>query len=148
MKKIFTLIVILSFSLTGCALFAPQDMTGEITNLKNRVSSIEDRQSFMETQLEEEENITYVAPPKPKARTTSKKTSKTKGPISDKISLTRKEVQTALKNAGYYDGAIDGKIGNRSKEGIKEFQLDHNLKVDGVVGLKTEEALLDYLYSK
>ena len=56
-----------------------------------------------------------------------------------------KEIQTALKNAGYYNGAIDGKIGPKSKKAIEDFQKANGLKVDGKVGSKTWGALSKYL---
>ncbi len=47
------------------------------------------------------------------------------------------EVQTALKNAGFYTGTIDGKIGPKTKKAIEEFQAANGLKADGKVGPKT-----------
>lgn len=61
------------------------------------------------------------------------------------IAPTLEEVQTALKNAGYYKGNIDGKIGPKSKEAICEFQRDNNLTVDGKVGRMTWAKLKSYL---
>ena len=55
------------------------------------------------------------------------------------------EIQTALKNAGFYSGSIDGKIGPKSKKAIEDFQSANGLKVDGKVGAKTWEALGRYL---
>ncbi len=52
-----------------------------------------------------------------------------------------KKIQTALKNAGLYNGPIDGKIGPASKRAIEAFQKSHGLKVDGKVGPKTWAAL-------
>ena len=51
------------------------------------------------------------------------------------------EIQTALKNAGFYAGNIDGKIGPKSKKAIEDFQKANGLKVDGKIGPKTWEAL-------
>lgn len=56
-----------------------------------------------------------------------------------------KDIQTALKNAGFYTGAIDGKIGPRSKKAIEEFQKAKGLKADGKVGQKTWAELEKYL---
>ena len=53
--------------------------------------------------------------------------------------MTKKQVQEALKNAGYYDGNIDGKFGPKTKAAIKQFQKDMGLKVDGIAGIKTKE---------
>jgi len=51
------------------------------------------------------------------------------------------DIQTALKNAGFYAGNIDGKIGPKSKKAIEDFQQANGLKVDGKVGPKTWEAM-------
>ncbi len=55
------------------------------------------------------------------------------------------EIQTALKNAGFYTGAIDGKIGPNTKRGITEFQKSQGLTADGKVGPKTWGVLVRYL---
>ncbi len=55
------------------------------------------------------------------------------------------KIQTALKNSGFYSGAIDGKIGPASKKAIEAFQKSHALKVDGKVGSKTWAALKPFL---
>ena len=65
---------------------------------------------------------------------------------ADTGNLTQEQkIQTALKNAGLYQGAIDGKIGPGSKRAIQEFQTANNLKADGKVGPKTWAALEPYL---
>jgi len=56
-----------------------------------------------------------------------------------------KQIQAALKKAGFYKGEIDGKMGPRTKRAIKEFQKAKKLNPDGVVGGKTWEALERYL---
>jgi len=56
-----------------------------------------------------------------------------------------KEIQIALKNAGFYAGAIDGKIGPKTKEAIREFQKAKGLKADGKVGPKTWAELQKHL---
>jgi peptidoglycan hydrolase-like protein with peptidoglycan-binding domain len=55
------------------------------------------------------------------------------------------QIQKALKNAGYYTGSIDGKIGTKTREAIKKFQKDNGLKVDGKVGKMTWAQLKFYL---
>lgn len=55
------------------------------------------------------------------------------------------DIQTALKNAGFYQGEIDGKIGPKTKKSIVEFQTSKSLKADGVVGPKTWQALSTFL---
>ena len=56
-----------------------------------------------------------------------------------------KDIQRALKNAGFYAGAIDGKIGPRTKAAIEEFQKANGLNADGKVGPKTWKVLGAYL---
>jgi len=58
---------------------------------------------------------------------------------------TSTEIQTALKNAGFYAGEIDGKIGKMSKKAIEDFQQAKGLKADGKVGSKTWVELSKYL---
>jgi peptidoglycan hydrolase-like protein with peptidoglycan-binding domain len=58
---------------------------------------------------------------------------------------TNEEIQTALKNAGYYMGAIDGKVGPQTKKAITDFQAANSLKVDGKVGPQTWGFLSKYL---
>ena len=55
------------------------------------------------------------------------------------------EIQTALKNAGLYNGKIDGKIGPASRKAIETFQQNNGLKADGKVGPKTWALLEPYL---
>jgi lysozyme family protein len=56
-----------------------------------------------------------------------------------------KDIQRALQAAGFYNGAIDGKIGPRTKKAILDFQRANGLKVDGKVGPKTMAVLEKYL---
>ena len=65
-----------------------------------------------------------------------------------KSRLNLKQIQTALKNAGYNPGTIDGKLGAQTREAIKAFQKDNGLKVDGIVGKRTRQLLTEHLYKK
>ncbi len=55
------------------------------------------------------------------------------------------EIQTALKNAGFYNGKIDGQTGPVTKKAVETFQQANSLQVDGKVGPKTWLALSTYL---
>lgn len=59
-----------------------------------------------------------------------------------------RDIQTALKNAGYDPGTIDGKMGSATRKAVKAFQKDNGLYVDGKVGKKTWSALEPYLQSR
>ena len=50
---------------------------------------------------------------------------------------TVREVQTRLKNWGFYKGNVDGIYGWRTANAVKAFQRKHGLKVDGIVGNTT-----------
>ncbi len=51
------------------------------------------------------------------------------------------EVQRKLKQWGYYDGPISGNYGPLTFEAVRFFQRRNGLKVDGVVGTQTANAL-------
>jgi murein L,D-transpeptidase YcbB/YkuD len=48
-----------------------------------------------------------------------------------------KQIQAALKSAGYYNGPVDGRIGKKTRRAIRAFQKDNGLQVDGRVGKAT-----------
>lgn len=55
------------------------------------------------------------------------------------------KVQTALQNAGFNPGPIDGRMGRKTLEVLKEFQKANALAPDGKMGFKTLSKLADYL---
>lgn len=55
-----------------------------------------------------------------------------------------REIQQTLKNAGFYQGALDGKMGSMTREAIREFQRVHGLTDDGIVGKQTWAKLSAY----
>ena len=57
----------------------------------------------------------------------------------------KNKIQQALKNAGFYQGPVDGKLGAQTREAIKAFQRANGLRADGVVGRGTWEKLRPYL---
>lgn len=54
-------------------------------------------------------------------------------------------IQKALKKAGYYNGAVDGKVGPGTRDAIAAFQKDNGLSADGVCGRQTWAKLKSYL---
>ena len=64
---------------------------------------------------------------------------------SRKNSYQLTDIQRALTKAGFDLGAIDGKMGPKTKKAIQAFQKEHNLTVDGIVGAKTWEKLKTYI---
>ena len=59
--------------------------------------------------------------------------------------LSYKQIQQALKNAGYYKGTVDGKMGGHTKKALKKFQHANGLKADGVAGRRTMIELQKHL---
>lgn len=51
------------------------------------------------------------------------------------------EIQTRLKNWGYYSGTVDGVYGSRTVDAVKLFQCKNGLHVDGITGKATLAAL-------
>ena len=51
------------------------------------------------------------------------------------------EIQTRLKNWGYYDGPVDGVYGSKTESAVKFFQRKNGLSADGQVGDQTLAAL-------
>lgn len=66
-------------------------------------------------------------------------------PPSGPYKPSTKEIQSALKNAGYYTGKVDGKKGPQTKKAVEEFQKANSLPTDGKVGPKTWVLLSKYL---
>lgn len=54
-----------------------------------------------------------------------------------RVNVAPEKLQQALKAAGFYKGAVDGKLGNGTKAAIVKFQRANGLKADGIVGEKT-----------
>jgi peptidoglycan hydrolase-like protein with peptidoglycan-binding domain len=111
-----------------------EEKDSEIVDLKYQVKDLSSR-------LENQPS----APDTGSARTSSDidQSNSSKGVI--KVSASIEDVQTALKNAGFYKGTVDGKIGQQTKKAIESFQRKHNLTADGVIGRRTWEELKVYL---
>ena len=52
-----------------------------------------------------------------------------------------RQIQTKLKRWGYYSGNVDGIYGSGTLAAVKKFQQKNNLKVDGIAGKQTLEAM-------
>jgi len=163
MKRIIISLTLCLFALSGCASTkSPSSLTQlqikvnqlerkledrerEIEELKfavnNLTSQVDDSNSYSFNDRIEDIDIPSVKAP---AKTSSAKTSGSTNDII-RVGENPQRIQTALKTAGYYNGAIDGKIGSGSQEAIRNFQRDHNLKADGIIGKNTWNELKNYL---
>ena len=52
------------------------------------------------------------------------------------------KIQVLLDLYGYSPGRVDGVLGQQTRDSIKQFQVDRELKADGKVSKKTYEAIL------
>lgn len=52
-----------------------------------------------------------------------------------------KQIQTKLKDWGYYSGNVDGVYGSGTYEAVKKFQSSNGLTADGIAGSQTLQAL-------
>ncbi len=157
----FILILMAVLVVSGCA--TTQQMSS-VTELQGQVSSLTSRIEAQDKEIAElkygvkevtdrvESKEWEVAETKATTRQLSSTTvvaveavSKGAKDIIKVEGVSAERVQRALKNAGVYTGKIDGNLGSKSKAAIVEFQKQHGLRADGVVGKKTWDELKQYL---
>jgi len=145
--------------LSGCAVSSQKPSA--VAELQGRVLSLEQRVDDQEKELVDIkydvkemaaalETETVVEPVAPALEIKPDKDISTGKSLGDSDGIIRvavevKTVQKALKNAGFYEGAIDGKIGPRTKNAIAAFQKQHGLTAGGIVGKKTWSEMKTYL---
>jgi peptidoglycan hydrolase-like protein with peptidoglycan-binding domain len=127
--------ILLAFGLAGCA------TTGKQKN--DQYQELQAKVNEMESQLQQKNE---------EIRNLEGQLGRIKGEGERGTELTvnevkpsEKSIQSALKNAGYYNGPIDGKVGRKTKDAVGEFQKANGLKADGKVGPQTWSKLKKYL---
>ena len=157
MKQRIWILVIFLCLCTGCATTQTPSKLSELQiqvnqlerRAEERDKEIEDLKfqvSNLSTQLEGENNYSFNDPVED--LDVSQKSATIRSTTDEniiRVAASVQDVQKALKGAGYYSGSIDGKLGSGSKQAIREFQKDHNLKADGIVGKGTWAELKSYL---
>jgi len=128
-------------SIAGCATAKRKQQTEmELQGLKNQVSVLE-----AQVQSKDEEISSLRSQLDAQAASSAVPQGKNKGFVSKRTGNWGMDVQTALKNAGFYKGQIDGKIGPQTVAAIKEFQKANNLKANGKVNRSTWRLLKAHL---
>lgn len=145
-KKLIGVIGLFVFmvSLSGCATMRNNNDL-EVQGLKNQVSLLESQLSSKDEELNSLRDSLNKA--SQQAQTIVDETNK-KASFDIKDRPTNKQIQTALENAGFDPGDVDGHMGRKTKEAIRAFQRANNLHPDGRVGKKTWDLLKEYLEKK
>ena len=172
MRQTAVVMVLALAGAAGCASsrkheMAVQDLKAQVGVLESRVSSIDERQQAIEQKaLSQREDVAYLkgktsASPTNVSVTTmapggsepvmsaGRRSGKNRGVLyhQPKVSMSTRDIQRALKRAGYYTGHIDGAIGPRTKKAVRAFQKASGLKPDGIIGQQTWAKLQEYLPS-
>jgi len=165
-NKIFLMIVASFFSLTACSVTThpkpvQDDSQPKMTTLEKQLQDKDQEIQTLQSQVDElngqlkDQREQLAIQPQDRKKNESGVFNNPKEPQQlntlpkefIKVDVSPRDVQSALKNATYYDGPIDGKLGPKSQKAIMDFQMDHNLKSDGVVGKQTWLELKGYLDS-
>ncbi len=138
---VFCFVVAMAISFSGCATFGKKKDL-EIQGLKNQVTALE-------SQLQnKDQEISGLREELDRAAQEKNSFSENKGILEAKSRPSNKQIQLALRNAGYNPGKIDGRIGKQTREAIKAFQRANSIPADGKVGKQTWEALRGSLVNK
>jgi len=138
---IFAILVLL---VSGCATAKKRDL--EIQSLRNQISVLEAQIQAKDKEIDNLKEALDEA--------TKQKLVYSKG-VSDlevvkevKSRPSIKQIQLALKKAGFDPGVVDGKMGRLTRNAIRAFQRANNIRADGKVGKDTWNLLRVYLYKK
>ena len=156
MKRKLFLAIPLILLLAGCSTVPKRvnALETKVNTLEAQVNSVEQKQAAIEGQTSESrESVAYL---KGRVDARGPSTVVVEGAQgnggyvykSGKKVLTHNDIQLALKNAGFYNGPVDGKIGRETKRAIRKFQKANRLKATGRVNAETESLLLQYLPAK
>jgi murein L,D-transpeptidase YcbB/YkuD len=158
MRTNILMLLVFAFLLSGCATTKDlQLLKDQINSLENEVKqrqesevTLKENQNQLEGALKKQLEANLILrqqlnEAKEKADAISKKMDEDKSKLS---MPSGKDIQTALKMAGFYKGVIDGSIGSETKDAINKFQEANNLVPDGVVGSRTWSLLAPFLEQK
>ena len=136
------------FVISGCET-VPKKMREDVSGIKDKVNTLETRVDTVESKQADVERATAAQSQAIEEMKTVKEVPGARTNVSVKSrgesSKERtKDIQSYLKNAGFYGGMVDGVKGTATRKAIKDFQSANGLKPDGVVGPKTWELLCKY----
>ncbi|MBI5143552.1 MAG: peptidoglycan-binding protein [Candidatus Omnitrophica bacterium] len=157
MNRSATLLVLafsVIFIFSGCGIVSKDMFKQEVSGIKTKVETLESRLEGVEAKQSETEQVTSKQGQALQQLTMEElqqmKERRVKTNIAVKPRIAKgkertKEIQLCLKNAGFYEGKIDGIKGRNTRKAIREFQKASGLNADGVVGKKTWALLSKYM---
>ena len=104
-------------------------MAGQLQTLQNEIQVKDQQIQDLQSQLDQAKQ--------PQGTVSANFNSSSKSDAIRVRGVSAQDVQNALVHVGLDPGPVDGKIGKKTKEAIREFQRRNNLKADGVVGERT-----------
>jgi len=144
---VFAVLVTFVIALGGCATGRKQSDL-EIQGFRNQINALQTQLQTKDDEINAlKESLNKLEEQKAAEEKTMKAVAHKAIP-GTKSHPTVKQIQTALKNAGYYSGAIDGRRGKQTRDAIKQFQRANNLKANSRVGKQTWNLLREYLEKK
>jgi murein L,D-transpeptidase YcbB/YkuD len=142
----YLLVAVLVLSVAGCATPRKKETPkSDVQALKEEVGTLKQEMAEKEKRIQELETSKGSAGYADYGTGGEEGRSRTYGSGSSQAPQNSRNIQKALKNAGFYSGEIDGKIGKMTRKAVREFQASEGLKVDGIVGKKTWARLQSYL---
>jgi len=127
--------------LSGCAT-TNKKVSQENDNLKIQIQNLQTQLQQKET---EADSLRQALSNTTEEKYAAAKLSRTQGQEAATDHPKVKDVQIALKNAGFDPGTPDGKMGRKTRQMIKDFQKANGLDADGKIGKKTWAVLSPYL---
>jgi len=140
---VLALLPLFVFSVSGCAT-ARKQKDLEMQGLRNQISALQVQLQSKDEEINSLRDSLATADQEKAASMAARKQSIPEIKSRPKI----KQVQIALRNAGYNPGTIDGKMGRQTRDAIKSFQRANGLVADGKVGKRTWELLRRFLSKK
>ncbi|MBI4004486.1 MAG: peptidoglycan-binding protein [Candidatus Omnitrophica bacterium] len=132
---------IVIIGLSGCA---GGKMNQEVKRLQSQVGLLDQRVTQLERTGGTWQASDLLSEPAPTGAIVPQPVAKSSKDAAVAGKPSTRDIQQALKNSGFYQGSIDGKMGPLTREAVKEFQRVHGLKDDGVVGKQTWAQLSPY----
>ncbi|MDD5347220.1 MAG: peptidoglycan-binding domain-containing protein [Candidatus Omnitrophica bacterium] len=131
--------LIVVFLAGGCATTRGKGLSQENESLKMQVQNLEKTVEQKDAEIDSlRRSLSQTTEEKYTAAKMARAEAATEVP-------TIRQIQTALRNAGFDPGSIDGKMGRMTRSAVRDFQKANGLSVDGKVGKKTWAVLSLYL---